>query len=67
MDNTDPYLTCEKGQCNHDLARAVALDELWGSDGPYPPSYLVMNLAAARAAAVLDDDEEPVVQQRWAV
>jgi hypothetical protein len=63
--SNDPYLLCEKGQCNHDLARAVAVDELWGSDGPYPPSYVVVNLAAHQREVVEDDG--PLVQQRWAV
>lgn len=31
----DPYRRCDR-QCNHDLAHAVTLDELLGTDGPYP-------------------------------
>ncbi len=58
---------CERGQCNHDLARAVAVADLWEGDGPYPPSYLVVNLNSARAAVALEPEEEPVAQQRWAV
>ena len=40
----DPYRTCEGGRCNHDLARAVSVTDLLGEDGPFPPSYLVVNL-----------------------
>ena len=62
----DPYKTCERGQCNHDLARAVGIAELWGTDGPFPPSHLVVSLGDHRPA-LFTDDEEPVSQQQWAV
>ena len=62
----DPYRACESGRCNHDLARAVSLAELWGSDGPFPPGYLVVNLSAHRSQGFADD-EAPALQQRWAV
>lgn len=66
--DTDPYRTCESGRCNHDLARAVGIAELWASDGPFVPSHLVIALAPPpRGPVLFDDDEEPAFQQRWAV
>lgn len=62
----DPYRACEQGRCNHDLARAVGIAELWGGDGPFSPGHLVVHLGAPRPA-LFDDDEAPAVQQRWAV
>jgi len=34
----DPYTRCEKGTCNHDLAHATTLKDLWTKDGPYGKS-----------------------------
>lgn len=62
----DPYRTCESGRCNHDLARAVGIAELWASDGPYRSAGVVLTLTRPEAV-VFDDDETPAVQQRWAV
>jgi len=62
----DPYRHCEQGRCNHDLARAVGIVELWGGDGPFSQRHLVVDLGAHRPA-LFDDDEAPAVQQRWAV
>lgn len=68
-DVTDPYDTCERGRCNHDLARAVGLAELWGDDGPFPAGVVTLR----SSPALFDDDQEPYVpdvaaeQQRWAV
>lgn len=68
-DVTDPYDTCERGRCNHDLARAVGLAELWGQDGPYHAGVVMLRASTA----LFDDDQEPYVpdvaaeQQRWAV
>jgi len=70
-DTADPYDTCERGRCNHDLARAVGLAELWGDDGPYPAGIVVVRPGGGSVA--LFDDEERYVpdiaaeQQRWAV
>lgn len=66
---TDPYDSCEHGRCNHDLGHAVGIDELWGSDGPYPGGPMVVRL---RGSALFDDEENAVPdriaeQQRWAV
>jgi len=67
-DFTDPYDSCERGRCNHDLARAVGLAELWGDDGPFPAGSVMV-----RSTTALFDDEERYVpdlaaeQQRWAV
>ena len=67
-DFTDPYDSCEHGRCNHDLARAVGLAELWGDDGPFPAGAVLV-----RPSSALFDDEEQYVpdiaaeQQRWAV
>ena len=55
----DPYQNCESGQCSHDLARAITIDDLLNTDGPYPPSHLIVNLAAPRPS-LFDDMEEPV-------
>jgi hypothetical protein len=68
-DTTDPYDTCERGRCNHDLARAVGLAELWGDDGPYPAGMVVLRPGGV---ALLDEEERHVPdiaaeQQRWAV
>lgn len=62
-DINDPYRDCESGHCNHDLARGVALADLIGSDGPYPPSYLIVNLSSARPT-LFDDMEEPLEMRR---
>lgn len=68
-DVTNPYDTCERGRCNHDLARAVGLAELWGDDGPYPAGVVLLR----SSPSLFDDDQEPYVpdlaaeQQRWAV
>ena len=43
----DPYTNCEAGQCNHDLAPAVMIDDLLADDGPFPPSHMIVNLASA--------------------
>ena len=51
---SDPYRTCEDGRCNHDLARAVSAADLLGDDGPFPPSYLVVNLSMS-AGTLFDD------------
>lgn len=65
----DPYDGCERGRCNHDLARAVGIAELWGSDGAYPSGPIVLR----PGAVVLFEDEQQYVpdlvaeQQRWAV
>jgi hypothetical protein len=59
----DPYRDCESGRCNHDLVRGVGLDDLLGSDGPFPPSYLIVNLASARPS-LFDDMEEPLEVRR---
>lgn len=55
----DPFRDCESGRCNHDLARGIALDDLLAEDGPYPPSYLIVNLRSARPS-LFDDMEEPL-------
>lgn len=44
----DPYRDCESGRCNHDLVRGVGIEDLLDDDGPYPPTYLIVNLASAR-------------------
>ena len=67
---TDPYDSCEHGRCNHDLGHAVGIEELWGSDGPYPGGPVVV--VRLRASALIDDEENAVPdvvveQQRWAV
>lgn len=51
----DPYRHCEK-QCNHDLARAVGIDELLSGDGPYPPSQLIVNLSTPARPTLFDDE-----------
>jgi len=56
----DPYRTCEQA-CNHDLARAVTIEELFGEDGPFPPSPMIVTLASSRAV-LFDDDELPLEQ-----
>jgi hypothetical protein len=67
----DPYDSCERGRCNHDLARAVGIGELWGVDGPFPAGAIT--LRPGGAAVLLDDEDAPyepdfaVEQQRWAV
>jgi hypothetical protein len=60
----DPYRDCETGRCNHDLVRGVATADLLAADGPYPPSYLIVNLAAGRPT--LFDDMEQHVEVRQA-
>ena len=55
----DPYTNCEAGQCNHDLARAVTIDDLFADDGPFPPSHMIVNLGSARPT-LFDDMEEPL-------
>lgn len=55
----DPYRECESGRCNHDLARAVTLGDLLADDGPFPPSYMIVNLGRTRAT-LFDDMEEPM-------
>lgn len=62
----DPYRTCEHGRCQHDLARAVTVAELWATDGPFTSQHLVVDLSARRPA-LFDDDEAAAVQHRWAV
>lgn len=69
-ETTDPYDTCERGRCNHDLARAIGLAELWGDDGPYPAGMVVVRPGGS--VALFDDEERYVPdiaaeQQRWAV
>jgi hypothetical protein len=54
----DPYRECERGRCNHDLVRGVALGDLISADGPYPPSYLIVNLAGSRPTLFDAIDEE---------
>ena len=54
----DPYRTCEE-HCNHDLARGVGIAELLGTDGPYPPSQLVVSLNRQQTV-LFDDAHEPV-------
>jgi len=72
MEHVDPYASCERGRCNHDLARAVGIAELWGDDGPFAIARLVPG-TSARRGALFDDDEQPyepnlvAEQQRWAV
>lgn len=67
----DPYDSCERGRCNHDLARAVGIDELWGVDGPFPAGAIV--LRPGSQPVLFGEHEEPyepdvaVEQQRWAV
>jgi hypothetical protein len=67
-ETSDPYDSCERGRCNHDLARAVGLAELWGDDGPFPAGVVQL-----RPSTALFDDEERYVpdvaaeQQRWAM
>ncbi|MDX1690185.1 MAG: hypothetical protein R3290_04075 [Acidimicrobiia bacterium] len=56
---TDPYRTCES-HCNHDLARGIGIAELLGSDGPYPPSHLIVSLSYPRAS-LFDDEEQEIV------
>ena len=53
-DRSDPYRTCEH-HCNHDLARGVTIAELLGSDGPFPPGYLLVSFSAQRAALFEDE------------
>ena len=67
IDIADPYDSCERGRCNHDLARAVGIAELWGADGPHPAGAIVVRLNTP-----LDGPEEYLPdlvaeQQRWAV
>ena len=70
--HNDPYAGCERGRCNHDLARAVGLAELWGADGPYAFTHAV-SAPATLPPALFDDEERPyepdvaAEQQRWAV
>lgn len=60
----DPYRTCEHGQCTHDLARAVTLDDLLASDGPYPPSQMIVSLSPSRGT--LFDEVDEALQLRRA-
>lgn len=62
MDAHDPYRNCED-HCNHDLARGVGVAELLGSDGPHPPSHLIVNFALQRAA-LFDDEHQPLDPDR---
>lgn len=68
----NPYATCERGRCNHDLARAVGIEELWGGDGPFAVTHLISGSVTSRPT-LFDDDERPyepddaAEQQRWAV
>ena len=62
----DPYRACEDGRCNHDLARAVSVSELLGDDGPFPPSFLVVNLSTSRGATLVDDAGHPAHPARRA-
>jgi hypothetical protein len=70
-DTPGPYDSCERGLCNHDLARAVGLDELWGVDGPFPARAII--LRPGGTSVILDDEEEPyesdfaAEQESWAV
>ena len=59
----DPYTNCEAGQCSHDLARAVTIDDLLADDGPYRPSQMVVKLRPA-PATLFDDMEEPLEVRR---
>lgn len=63
---TDQYRACETGRCGHDLARAVGVAELWGSDGPFGPGQAIVALDSRRLHRFADD-EAPAGQQRWAV
>ena len=62
-----PYRTCEE-HCNHDLARGIGVADLLTADGPYPPSYLIVNFSLQRAAVfggatqptLLDDEQAPL-------
>ncbi|OFW66916.1 MAG: hypothetical protein A2Z12_01085 [Actinobacteria bacterium RBG_16_68_21] len=69
----DPYAPCELGSCNHDLARAVGIAELWSADGPYAFAHVVSGVATTPPPALFDDEERPyesdipAEQQRWAV
>jgi hypothetical protein len=47
---------CEQ-HCNHDLARGIGVRELLSGDGPFSPSYLIVNLAFDRAALFNTDRE----------
>jgi hypothetical protein len=60
---SDPYVACEHGQCSHDLARAVTIDDLLASDGPFPPNHMIVNLASVRPS-LFDDLEEPLEVRR---
>ncbi|MFH1104548.1 MAG: hypothetical protein V1757_06350 [Actinomycetota bacterium] len=68
----DPYAACERGRCNHDLARAVGIADLWGTDGPYAISHVIFG-PLRQSPALFDDEERPyepdpaAEQQRWAV
>ncbi len=59
----DPYRNCEAGQCNHDLARAVTIPDLFAADGPFPPSHTIVNFGSTRAS-LFDDIEEPLEVRR---
>lgn len=59
----DPYRNCESGQCNHDLARAVTIPDLLASDGPFPPSHLIVNLGWSRAS-LFDEEQEHLEVRR---
>ena len=69
-DFTDPYDTCERGRCNHDLARAVGLAELWGDDGPFPAGVVLVRPSGSPVLFADDEEYVPDIaaeQQRWAV
>ena len=59
----DPYRSCES-HCNHDLARGISIAELLGSDGPYPPSHLIVSLSHARTS-LFDDEEREVLSPSY--
>lgn len=59
----DPYRACEHGQCSHDLARAVTVADLFGTDGPFPQRQTLVNLGATtrnELPTLFDDMEEPL-------
>lgn len=59
----DPYVACEHGQCNHDLARAVTIDDLFATDGPFPQPHKIVSLAGS-LPTLFDDMEEPFEVRR---
>ena len=70
--DVDPYMGCERGRCNHDLARAVTIEDLWDDDGPFAGGPLTLRHGSA-TAVLFDDEERPyepdvvTEQQRWAI